>query len=87
MAAYGITSGAAISITRSGSINNVLSSIIGDFSGMPDIMKKLALAQFFSLLALFIIWIYTTPVVTQYSFGSADPSSAAYGEDANWVGR
>jgi maltose/moltooligosaccharide transporter len=49
-------------------------------------MKKLALAQFFSWSALFIMWIYTTPVVAQYMFGSADPASEAYGEGGNWVG-
>jgi maltose/moltooligosaccharide transporter len=59
---------------------------VGDFSGMPDIMKKLALAQFFSWSALFIMWIYTTPVVAQYMFGSADPASEAYGDGSNWVG-
>ena len=37
-------------------------------------MKKLALAQFFSWSALFIMWINTTPVVAQYFFGSADPA-------------
>jgi maltose/moltooligosaccharide transporter len=87
LAAYGIASITAITLARNGSTNNVLSHIVGDFSGMPDIMKKLALAQFFSWSALFIMWIYTTPVVTQYSFGSTDTSSAAYGEGANWVGR
>ena len=53
--------------------------------GMPEIMKRLALVQFFSWSALFIMWINTTPVVTQYVFGSSDPASAAYNEGANWV--
>ncbi len=86
LAAYGIASLLAINLAKSGRDNNVLSHIVGDFSGMPDIMKKLALAQFFSWSALFIMWIYTTPVVAQYMFGSADPASAAYGEGGNWVG-
>ena len=86
LAAYGIASLLAINLAKSGRDNNVLSQIVGDFSGMPDIMKRLALAQFFSWSALFIMWIYTTPVVAQYMFGSADANSAAYGEGGNWVG-
>lgn len=86
LAAYGIASIAAISLAKSGRDNNMLSHIVGDFSGMPDIMKKLALAQFFSWSALFIMWINTTPVVAQYFFGSSDPASAAYNEGGNWVG-
>lgn len=86
LAGYGIASLLAINLAKSGRDNNVLSHIVGDFSGMPDIMKKLALAQFFSWSALFIMWIYTTPVVAQYMFGSADPASAAYGDGGNWVG-
>ena len=87
LAAYGIASLLAINLAKSGRDNNVLSHIVGDFSGMPDIMKRLALAQFFSWSALFIMWIYTTPVVAQYMFGSADANSAAYGEGGNWVGK
>ncbi len=86
LAAYGIASIIAIYLARGGRTTNMLSNIVGDFSGMPDIMKRLALAQFFSWSALFIMWIYTTPVVAQYSFGSADAQSAAYNDGGNWVG-
>ena len=86
LAAYGIASAAAITLARSGRSNNMLSHIVGDFSGMPPIMKKLALAQFFSWSALFIMWINTTPVVAQYFYGTTDPQSAAYQEAGNWVG-
>lgn len=86
LAAYGLASMAAINLARRGGTSNMLASIVGDFSGMPETMKKLALVQFFSWSALFIMWIYTTPVVAQYLFGSADPASAAYQEGGNWVG-
>ncbi len=86
LAAYGLASMIAIQLARGGSSNNMLSHIVGDFSGMPAIMKRLALAQFFSWSALFIMWIYTTPVVAQYIFGSSDTASAAYNEGGNWVG-
>ncbi|NUT01346.1 MAG: MFS transporter [Sphingomonas sp.] len=84
--AYGLASLIGIRMAKGGRSSNMLSSIVGDFSGMPPLMKKLALAQFFSWSALFIMWINTTPVVAQYFFGSADASSAAYQEGGNWVG-
>ena len=84
--AYGLASIVGIQMAKGGRSSNMLSSIVGDFSGMPPLMKKLALAQFFSWSALFIMWINTTPVVAQYFFGSADANSAAYQEGGNWVG-
>jgi maltose/moltooligosaccharide transporter len=86
LAGYGLASAAAIALARAGRENNMLAHIVGDFAGMPPVMKKLALVQFFSWSALFIMWINTTPVVAQYMFGSADPASAAYQEGGNWVG-
>ena len=64
----------------------MLASIVGDFSGMPPIMRRLALVQFFSWSALFIMWIFSAPVIAQYYFGSSDPASATYQEGANWWG-
>jgi maltose/moltooligosaccharide transporter len=84
--AYGLASIVGIRMARGGRSSNMLSSIVGDFSGMPPLMKKLALAQFFSWSALFIMWINTTPVVAQYFFSSADANSVAYQEGGNWVG-
>ena len=84
--AYGLASIMAILKARGGTGSSMLSSIVGDFSGMPPIMKKLALVQFFSWSALFIMWINTTPVVAQNFFGSANADSAAYQEAGNWVG-
>jgi len=82
---YGLLSAIGIYFAKQGRTTNMLSSIVGDFSGMPDVMKRLALVQFFSWSALFIMWINTTPVVTQYVFGSTETVSAAYNEGANWV--
>jgi maltose/moltooligosaccharide transporter len=86
VAGYGIARLVAGRLYASGRTDNLLTNIVGDFSGMPPIMKKLALTQFFTWSALFIMWIYTTPVVAQYVFGSADPASAAYNQGGNWVG-
>ncbi len=63
-----------------------ISHILNDLAHMPDMMKRLAVAQFFSWIALFIMWIYTTPVVTQYVYHATDTVSKAYNEGADWVG-
>jgi maltose/moltooligosaccharide transporter len=84
--AYGLASIAGIALARGGRDANMLSSIVGDFSGMPTLMKRLALAQFFSWSALFIMWINTTPVVAQYYYGAPNADDPLYQESANWVG-
>ncbi len=85
LAVYGLLSITAINLSRRGKTANMLSSIVGDFSGMPEVMKRLALVQFFSWSSLFIMWINTTPVVTQYVYGSTDTTTTAYNDGANWV--
>lgn len=46
---------------------------LGDFWGlmktMPTTMKQLAVVQFFSWFALFIMWVYTMPAITQHIWG------------------
>jgi maltose/moltooligosaccharide transporter len=84
--AYGLASILAIGMARAGRDNGMLCHIVGDFGGMPALMKRLAVAQFFSWSALFIMWINTTPVVAQYFYGAADAADPRYQEGANWVG-
>jgi maltose/moltooligosaccharide transporter len=86
LAAYGVASLAAIGGAKRGSAPGMLGHIVGDFAGMPEIMKRLALAQFFSWSALFIMWINTTPVVAQYFYGAPNADDPLYQEGANWVG-
>lgn len=85
LAAYGLASAVAISAAKRGRGAGMLGSIVGDFSGMPELMKRLAAAQFFSWSALFIMWINTTPVVAQYFFGAPTAASPGYQEGASWV--
>jgi len=66
--------------------DGMLANIMRDLHGMPVAMRRLALVQFFSWFALFAMWIYTTPAVTQVHYGSSDTASAAYNAGANWVG-
>ena len=84
LASYGLLSVIAINMAKQGRSANMLSSIVGDFSGMPAIMKRLALVQFFSWSALFIMWIYSGPIISQYFFGSADTSTKAYNDGGRW---
>lgn len=65
---------------------DAISAIVSDLSRMPPTMKKLAAVQFFTWSALFIMWIFMTPVVAQNAFGSGDPATAAYNRGADWVG-
>jgi maltose/moltooligosaccharide transporter len=63
-----------------------LTTFMGDLATMPEAMRRLAPVQFFSWLALFSMWIYTTAAVAQVHFGSTDPHSDAFNNGALWVG-
>jgi maltose/moltooligosaccharide transporter len=63
-----------------------LTTFMGDLATMPEAMRRLAPVQFFSWLAFFSMWIYTTAAVAQVHFGSTDPHSDAFNEGALWVG-
>jgi maltose/moltooligosaccharide transporter len=64
---------------------NGLVSIITDLYRMPQTMIQLAVVQFFSWFALFSMWIYMTPGVTDHLYGTTDVQSELYGEGANLV--
>lgn len=68
------------------SAGDAVREILSDLSQMPGAMARLAIVQFFSWIGLFIMWIFTTPVVTQYVFGSTDTTSKVYNDGAEWVG-
>src|SRR5690554_1499406 len=65
-----------------------IAQIFKDFAAMPKTMKQLGLVQFFSWLALFGMWVFTTPAIAQhvYQLPANDTSSALYNDAANWVG-
>jgi maltose/moltooligosaccharide transporter len=60
--------------------------IVYDLQNMPRTMKQLALVTVFTWFALFAMFIYSTPAVTSFHFGSTDVHSDLYNEGANWVG-
>ena len=66
--------------------SNGFVTIVNDFQSMPKVMKQLAWVQFFSWFALFSMWIYMTPAVTQHIYSTTDTTSVIYNTGANQVG-
>ena len=64
------------------------SDIFKDILAMPKTMKQLGLVQFFSWIALFGMWVFTTPALAQHIYGLpvSDTKSPLYQEAGNWVG-
>lgn len=73
-------------VLNKGNPNNGLCEVMRDVRDMPKAMVQLSVVQFFSWFGLFALWIYTTPAVTAFHYGTSDTTSAAYNEGANWVG-
>ncbi|MBL85876.1 MAG: MFS transporter [Winogradskyella sp.] len=70
---------------KSRNFKNGFVTIMNDFQNMPKVMKQLAWVQFFSWFALFSMWIYMTPAVTEHIYNSVDTTSVAYNDGANRV--
>jgi maltose/moltooligosaccharide transporter len=66
--------------------SSMFGTIMHELRNMPPAMRRLIPVQFFSWLALFAMWIYTTSAVTQVHFRTIDPLSDTYNDGANWVG-
>lgn len=62
---------------------NGFMEVVNDLFSMPTTMRQLAVVQFFSWFAMFALWIYGTPGVTEYHFASTDPTSSAYQDGAD----
>ncbi len=79
-----------------------LTAFFGLIKSMPQVMRQLAIVQFFSWFALFIMWVYTMPAIAQQVWGIDakwfDPHyiksvgvipkdiAAAKGAAGDWVG-
>ncbi|MEH0154881.1 MFS transporter [Limibacter armeniacum] len=63
-------------------------SFFKTLAGTPKTMMQLAVVQFFSWVALYIMWVYTTPAIAQHIWGTepGDATSAAFNEAGNWTG-
>lgn len=73
-------------LQKNNKTKNGFVTIMNDFQSMPNIMKQLALVQFFSWFALFSMWIYTTGAVTEHIYGTTNTTSEAFNIGANQVG-
>ncbi len=78
--------GAALIVHSATRTRGFFGNVMDDIDGMPARMRQLIPVQFFSWLALFAMWIYTTPAVTQTHFGATDVVGVEYNDGANWVG-
>jgi maltose/moltooligosaccharide transporter len=53
---------------------------------MPKTMLQLAIVQFFTWIAFFSMWIYTSAAVAQNTFGTTDTTTKAFQDAGDWVG-
>ncbi|MBN2813987.1 MAG: MFS transporter [Bacteroidales bacterium] len=86
LALFGILQLVTYGLVQQNNNGNGLVSVITDLYRMPRTMSQLAVVQFFSWFALFSLWIYATPALTEHLYGTSDTSSAVYNEGANWIG-
>ena len=84
-AVFGLLQWLAIAMQSRGRVENLYFDLCRNLVEMPDTMKRLAWVQFFSWFALFAMWIYATPGVTAYHYGTQDAASLRYNEGADWV--
>ncbi len=67
-------------------LKNSILEIVGGFGKMPKTMIQLAVVQFFSWIALFSMWIYTTSAVADNVYLTTDAQSTTYQDAGNYVG-
>ena len=78
--------GLALIVNGGSGGSGMFATLMRDVDNMPRRMRQLIPVQFFSWLALFSMWIYTTPAVSRVHFGATDTVGQAYNDGANWVG-
>jgi maltose/moltooligosaccharide transporter len=71
---------------RSKGLLNGIVEITKGIGSMPKTMLQLAVVQFFTWLAFFSMWIYTTSGVAQNAYGTTDTTSQAFQDAGDWVG-
>jgi maltose/moltooligosaccharide transporter len=65
---------------------NGFKEIVTGIGTMPKTMLQLAVVQFFTWLAFFSMWIYTTSGVAQNAYGTNDTTSKNFQDAGDWVG-
>jgi len=72
-------------LKNKGLLNGVV-EITKGIGTMPKTMLQLAIVQFFTWLAFFSMWIYTTAGIAQNAYGTTDTTSKAFQDAGDWVG-
>ena len=72
-------------LRKSGVFHGIIEITQGIFK-MPKTMLQLAVVQFFTWLAFFSMWIYTTASVAQNVYGTVDTTSKNFQDAGDWVG-
>ncbi len=83
---FGLCQLIASALSAKNKTSNGFSLVMNDLFAMPQTMKQLAVVQFFSWFPFFAMWTYTTAAITQFHYGTADVTSKAFNEGADWVG-
>lgn len=65
---------------------NGIKEITNGIATMPKTMIQLALVQFFTWIAFFSMWIYTTSGIAQNTYGTSDAASKEFQDAGDWVG-
>lgn len=72
-------------LESAGFLNGIV-EITKGIATMPKTMIQLAFVQFFTWVAFFAMWIYTTSGVAQNTYGTTDPTSKEFQDAGDWVG-
>jgi len=65
---------------------HIITEISTGIATMPKTMMQLAVVQFFTWVAFFSMWIYTSAAVAQNTFGTTDTTTRAFQDAGDWVG-
>lgn len=71
---------------KSKGLINAFREIVAGIFSMPPTMVQLAIVQFFTWIAFFAMWIYTTSAVALNAYGTNDTTSKAFQDAGDWVG-
>jgi maltose/moltooligosaccharide transporter len=72
-------------LQKSGIIHGIIEISVGIFK-MPVTMLQLAVVQFFTWLAFFSMWIYTSAGIAQHVYHTTDTTSKNFQDAGDWVG-
>ena len=71
---------------KSKGLSKGLIAIVHGIGSMPKTMLRLAVVQFFTWIAFFSMWIYTTAGIAQNIYGTTDTTSKSFQDAGDWVG-